>query len=61
MTPLQETLDDLKRNGFLLKREGKKHSIFWNPKTGQTIPVKRHDFDENDRRYILKEAGIKKK
>lgn len=61
MTPLQETLDDLKRNGFLIKREGKKHTIFWNPKTGQTIPVKRHDFDENDRRYILKEAGIKKK
>ena len=61
MTPLQETLDDLKRNGFLIKREGKKHTIFWNPKTGQTIPVKRHDFDEDDRRYILKEAGIKKK
>ena len=61
MTPLQETLIDLKENGFQLKREGKKHSIFWNPETGQTIPVQRHDFDENDRRYILKEAGIKKK
>lgn len=61
MTPRQETLDDLKGAGFILKREGKKHSIFWNPNTGQTIPVKRHDFDENDRRYILKEAGIKKK
>lgn len=61
MTPRQETLDDLKRNGFQMKREGKKHTIFWNPKTGQTIPVKRHDFDEDDRRYILKEAGIKKR
>lgn len=56
----QETVDDLKRNGFQFKREGKKHSIYWNPKTGQVIPVKRHDFDEGDRRYILKEAGIKK-
>lgn len=61
MTPLQETMIDLKQNGFQLKREGKKHMIFWNPETNQTIPVKRHDFNENDRRYILKEAGIKKK
>ena len=60
MTPRQETVDDLKRSGFEFKREGKKHSIYFNPKTGQTIPAKRHDFDENDRRYILKEAGIKK-
>jgi len=61
MNQRQMTVDDLIENGFLLKREGKKHSIFWNPKTGQTIPVKRHDFNEDDRRYILKEAGIKKK
>ena len=57
----QMTVDDLLQNGFLWKREGKKHTIYWNPETGQTIPVKRHDFDEDDRRYILKEAGIKKK
>lgn len=61
MNQRQMTVDDLKKNGFQLKREGKNHSIFWNPETGQTIPVKRHDFDENDRRYILKEAGIKLK
>ncbi len=54
------TVNDLIENGFEQRREGKKHTIYWNPKTGQTIPVKRHDFDENDRRYILKEAGIKK-
>ena len=60
MTPRQVTLDDLKEAGYQLKRDGKKHSIFYNPTTGQTIPVKRHDLDENDRRYILKEAGIKK-
>ena len=61
MTPRQATVDDLKRNGVQLKREGKKHSIYWNPETNQTVPVKRHDFNENDRRYILKEAGIKNK
>lgn len=60
MNQRQMTVEDLERNGFEWKREGKKHSIYWNPKTGQVIPVKRHDFDEDDRRYILKEAGIKK-
>ena len=58
MSPLKETLNDLKKNGFMLKRNSGKHMIFYNPKTNQTIPVKRHDFNENDRRYILKEMGI---
>ena len=59
MNPLQETIRDLKRLGFVEARQGKKHTIYYNPQTHQTIPVKRHDFNENDRRYILKEAGIK--
>lgn len=59
MNPLQETIRDLKRNGFHEARQGKKHTIYYNPKTHQTIPVKRHDFNENDRRYILREAKIK--
>ncbi len=60
MTPLQETLELLRKNGYRKIREGKKHSIFYNPETEKTIPVKRHKFDEDDERYILKEAGIKK-
>ena len=48
MTPRQETIRLLEKNGFVWKREGKKHTIYWNPKTGQPIPVKRHDFNEND-------------
>ena len=58
MSPKQETIRDLLRNGFVMAREGKKHTIYYNPQTHQTIPVKRHDFNDNDRRYILKEAGI---
>lgn len=58
MSPRQETIRALLKNGFAVAREGKKHTIYYNPKTHQTIPVKRHDFNENDRRYILKEAGI---
>ena len=60
MTPLRETIALLKANGFVKKREGKSHMIFFNPKTRVTVPVKRHDFDEDDMRYVLKEAGIKK-
>ena len=60
MTPLQETLLALKEAGFILHREGKKHTIYYNPHTHQTIPVKRHDFNDNDKKYILKEAGIRK-
>lgn len=59
MTPLKETLELLKKNGYKKMREGKKHTIYYNPSTGKTIPVKRHDFDEDDQRYILREAGIK--
>lgn len=60
MTPLKETIELLERNGFRKIREGK-HMIYWNPETKKTVPVQRHDFDEEDQRYILKEAGIKKR
>lgn len=59
MTPLQETRKLLRDNGFVVKREGK-HTIYYNPVTKLTVPVKRHDFDEEDMEYILKQAGIKR-
>lgn len=59
MTPLQKTLELLKKNGYRKAREGKNHTIYYNPQTGKTIPVKRHGFNEDTMRYILKEAGIK--
>ena len=58
MNPRRETIRRLERNGYQLKRKGANHDIYYNPKTKLTIPVKRHDFDENDARYILKEAGL---
>lgn len=61
MTPLQETLKLLKDDGYILARHGKGHDIYFNPKTGKTLPIKRHGFNETTQRYILKEAGIKKK
>lgn len=53
------TIKALESNGFVLARHGKKHDIYFNPVTRMTIPVKRHDFDESDKRYILDEAKIK--
>lgn len=58
MNPRKETITLLGENGFVLARHGSNHDIFFNPQTKLTVPVKRHDFDEDDMRYILKEAKI---
>lgn len=59
MHPRKATVKLLESNGFSLKRNGANHDIYYNPDTRMTIPVKRHDFNENDMRYILKEAKIR--
>lgn len=61
MNPRKETINELTARGFILARHGSNHDIYFNPETKITIPVKRHDFDENDKRYILKEADKKRK
>ena len=59
MNAYKTTIKLLVSNGYILKRRGGNHDIFFNPRSKITIPVNRHDFDEDDMRYILKEAGIK--
>lgn len=59
MNAYKTTIKLLQNNGYILKRNGGNHDVYFNPQTKITIPVKRHDFDEADMRYILKEAGIK--
>lgn len=61
MNPRKETVTILEDNGYILARHGSNHDIYFNPATKITVPVKRHDFDEGDMRYILKEAKIDKK
>lgn len=58
MNPRKETITILGDHGFILARHGSNHDIYFNPASKITIPVKRHDFDEADMRYILKEAKI---
>lgn len=60
MSPHKQTIKLLVKNGFILARHGKNHDIYYKSDTKVTIPVKRHDFNENDMKYILKEAKIKK-
>lgn len=60
MIPRKITIKTLEAHGFEFKRHGANHDLYFNPDTNQTIPIKRHDFNENDMRYIFKEAGIKR-
>lgn len=61
MNPRKETIILLESDGFVLARHGSNHDIYFNPAKKITVPVKRHDFDENDKRYILREAKINPK
>lgn len=60
MNPRKEAISLLEQDGFLFARHGAGHDIYFHPGKKITIPVKRHDFDEDDMRYILKEARIKR-
>lgn len=60
MNPRKITIKALEANGFHFKRHGANHDLYYHPETKQTIPVKRHDFNDNDMRYIFKEAHIKR-
>lgn len=55
MKPRDQAIADLKQNGYFLKRNGSNHDIYFNDQTKSIIPLKRHDFDENDLQYIRKE------
>lgn len=59
MTPRAQTVKDLKAAGYTEIIHGGKHDRFKNPQTGKCITIKRHDFNENDRKYILRELKLK--
>lgn len=61
MNPRKEAVNILEQDGFLLARHGGNHDIYFHPTKGITVPVKRHGFDEDDKRYILKEAKLGQK
>lgn len=55
MKPRAKAVSELETSGYTFKRHGANHDIYYNPNIGCIIPLKRHDFDESDLRYILKE------
>ncbi len=55
MKPREKAAAELRNSGYFLKRIGANHDIYYNPDTNSMIPLKRHDFDESDLRYIRKE------
>lgn len=55
MKPRDQAVKDLESSGYSLARHGANHDIYRNKETGVSIPLKRHDFDEDDLRYIRKE------
>ena len=55
MKPLQKAIKALRDAGYTNLIHGAKHDRYKNPLTGRCISLKRHDFDEDDLEYILKE------
>lgn len=45
----------LNEGGYFFDRHGARHDIYCNEALGCSITLKRHDFDEDDLRYIVKE------
>lgn len=55
MNARKKAVKELEENGYFFKRAGANHDIFFNAELRRSIPLKRHDFDESDFRYIQKE------
>lgn len=51
----KKAIKTLEENRYFLKRRGANHDIYYNAELRRSIPLKRHDFDESDLRYIEKE------
>ncbi len=58
MTPRDKAIRELKAAGYTTLIHGKRHDQYVNEETRQKIPLKRHDFDDDDLRYILKEIKL---
>lgn len=56
-----EIIKLLRQNGFRIKREGKEHTIYWNPDTKKEvqIPRSKKELKTGTANKILKDAGLK--
>lgn len=62
MNERMQAIKELEKAGYVFKRHGGNHDIYCNAESKCCIPLKRHDFNKNDLRYIQKEIeqGAKK-
>ena len=62
MNERKQAIKELEKAGYVFKRHGGNHDIYCNVELSRSIPLKRHDFNKNDLRYIQKEIeqGAKK-
>ena len=58
MAPHDKAIKALRAAGYQFARHGRNHDQYRNPALRKTIPLKRHDFDENDLQYIMKEIRL---
>lgn len=57
MKPRDKAVKTLEQSGYYLKRIGANHDIFYSEQAKSIIPLKRHDFDEDDLRYIKRKSN----
>lgn len=55
MHPRQIAIKELIANGYVLKRQGGDHMIFFDPVTKTTIPIKRSTFNDYSLQVIRSE------
>ena len=61
MHPRKIAIKELEAAGYHFERNGANHDIYKHKQLGTMIPIKRHDFDESDLRYIVKEIKQKQR
>lgn len=57
MKPRDKAIKLLNDENYFFDRHGRNHDLYWNQELNQKIPLKRHDFDEDDLGYIKKEIA----
>lgn len=57
MNPRKIAQKELMENGYIKKREGGNHMIYFNPHTRANIPLKRSQFTEQDLKIIRKQIA----
>lgn len=61
MHPLKIATQEAKAAGYVIKRKSGGHFIYFHPETKALLPIKQHDFNDNDLKYIRKEIAQNEK